>query len=80
MKTAGKSIKQCKQYFDREDILSQVEITNLSIDKFFDGTSYSLSSKKFHRKESVAKSIDIKGSTKFGTTIIKRREVVEKEL
>ena len=29
------AIKQCKQYRDREQILSQVEITNLSIDEFF---------------------------------------------
>ena len=28
------AIKQCKQYVDREEILSKVEVTNLSIDDF----------------------------------------------
>ena len=37
------AIKQCKQYPDHEEILSQVEITNLSIDEFFDGSFYSSS-------------------------------------
>ena len=75
-----KAIKQCKQYLDREEILSQVEITNLSIDEFFDGSSYSSSPERFPRKESVAEILDIKDSTKSGNTFIKRRELAEKEL
>ena len=35
------AIKQCKQYLGREEILSQVETTNLSIDELFDGSFYS---------------------------------------
>ena len=74
------AIKQCKQYLDREAILSQVQITNLSIDEFFDGSSYSSSPERFPRKESVAEIVDIKGSTKSVTIFIKRKELVEKEL
>ena len=74
------AIKQCKQYLDREEILSEVEITNLSIDEFFDGSSYSSSPERFPWKESVAEILDIKGSTKSVTTFIKRKELVEKEL
>ena len=72
------AIKQCKQYLDREEILSQVEITNLSIDEFFDGSSYSSSPERFPRKESVAEILDIKSSPKSVTTFIKRKELVEK--
>ena len=72
------AIKQCKQYLDREETLSQVQITNLSIDEFFDGSSYSSSSERFPRKESVAEILDIKDSTKSVTTFIKRKELVEK--
>ena len=80
-KNRGKiAIKQCKQYLDCEEILSQVEITNLSIDEFFDGSSYSSSPERFPRKESVAEILDIKDSTKSGNTFIKRRELAEKEL
>ena len=71
--------KQCKQYLDREEILSQVEITNLSIDEFFDGSSYSSSPERLPRKESVAEILDIKGSTKSDTTFIKTSKLVEKE-
>ena len=74
------AIKQCKQYRDREQILSQVEITNLSIDEFFEGSSYSSSPERFPRKESVAEILDIKGSTKSVTTFIKTSKLVEKEL
>ena len=74
------AIKQCKQYLDREEILSQVEITNLSIDEFFDGSSYSSSPERFPRKGSVAEILDIKGPTKSVTTFMKRKELVEKEL
>ena len=73
------AIKQCKQYLDREEILSQVEITNLSIDEFFDGSSYSSSPERLPRKESVAEILDIKGSTKSDTTFIKTSKLVEKE-
>ena len=80
-KTRGEiAIKQCKQYLDREEILSQFEITNLSMDEFFDGSSYSSSPESSSGKESVAEILDIKGSTKFDTAFIKRRELVEKEL
>ena len=80
-KNRGKiAIKQCKQYLDCEEILSQVEITNLSIDEFFDGSSYSSSPERFPRKESVAEILDIKGSTKSVTTFIKRKKLLEKEL
>ena len=72
-----KAIKQCKQYLDREEILSQVEITNLSIDEFFDGSSYSSSPERFPRKESVAEILDIKGSTKSVTTFIKGKELLD---
>ena len=72
------AIKQCKQYLDREETLSQVQITNLSIDEFFDGSSDSSSSERFPRKESVAEILDIKDSTKSVTTFIKRKELVEK--
>ena len=74
------TIKQCKQYLDREEILPQVEITNLSIDEFFDGSSYSSSPERFPRKESVAEILDIKGSTKSVIAFIKRKELAEKEL
>ena len=74
------AIKQCKQYLDREEILSEVEITNLSIDEFFDGSSYSSSPERFPRKESVAEILDIKGSTKSVIAFIKRKELAEKEL
>ena len=74
------AIKQCKQYRDREQILSQVEITNLSIDEFFEGSSYSSSPERFPRKESVAEILDIKGSTKSVTTFMKTSKLVEKEL
>ena len=41
-KTGGEiAIKQCKQYLDREQILSQAEISNLSTDGIFDESSYS---------------------------------------
>ena len=56
------AIKQCKQYLDREETLSQVQITNLSIDEFFDGSSDSSSSERFPRNESVAEILDIKDS------------------
>ena len=80
-KNRGKiAIKQCKQYLDCEEILSQVEITNLSIDEFFDGSSYSSSPERFPRKESVAEILDIKGSTKSVIAFIKRKELAEKEL
>ena len=74
------AIKQCKQYLDREEILSQVEITNLSINEFFDGSSYSSSPERSPGKESVTEILDIKGSTKSETNFVKRRELVEKEL
>ena len=74
------AIKQCKQYLDREEILSQVEITNLSIDEFFDGSSYSSSPERFLRKENVAEVLDIKCSTSSVTTFRKRKDLVEKEL
>ena len=74
------AIKQFKQYLDREEILSQVEKTNLSIDEFFHGRSYSSSPERFPRKESVAEVLDIKCSPKSVTTFIKRKELVEKEL
>ena len=80
-KTRGEiAIKECKQYLDREEILSQIEITNLSIDEFFDGSSYSSSPKISPRKESVSEILDIKGSTKSETTFIIRRELIKKEL
>ena len=72
------AIKQCKQYLDCEEILSQVEITNLSIDEFFDGSCYSSSPERSPGKESVVEILDIKGSTKSDTTFVKRRERVEK--
>ena len=71
------AIKQCKQYLDREEILSEVEITNLSIDEFFDGSSYSSSPERFPWKESVAEILDIKGSTKSVTTFIKGKELLD---
>ena len=74
------AIKQCKQYLDCEEILSQVEITNLSIDEFFDGSCYSSSPERSLGKESVVEILDIKGSTKSDTTFINRRELLEKEL
>ena len=73
-------MKQCKQYIDCEKILSQVEINNLSIDKFCNRNSYSSSPKRSTKKESVAEILDIKGSTKSDTTFINRRELLEKEL
>ena len=80
-KTRGEiAMKQCKQYLDREEILSQVKITNLSLDEFFDGSSYSTSPERFPRKESVAEILDIKGASNSVTTFIKRKELVEKEL
>ena len=51
----------------------------MSIDEFFDGSSYSSNSEWFPRKESVAQISDIKGCTKSDTTFLKRRELVEKE-
>ena len=72
--------KQYKQYLDREEILSQVEITNLSIDEIFDGRSYSWSSEKSPEIESLAEIIDIKGSNKSDTAFIKGRELAEKGL
>ena len=74
------AIKQCKQYLDREEILSQVEITNLSINEFFDGSSYSSSPERSPGKESVTEILDIKVSTKSETNFVKRRELIEKEL
>ena len=71
------AIKQCKQYLDREEILSQVEITNLSMDEFFDRSSYSSSPERFPRKESVAEILEIKGSTKSVTTFIKGKELLD---
>ena len=47
------AIKQCKQYLDREVVVSQVKITNLSVYEFFDGSSYSSSPERFPRKESA---------------------------
>ena len=41
------AVKQCKQYLDREETLCQVGITNLSIDEFFDGSSYPSSPGRF---------------------------------
>ena len=61
-------------------ILSQVQITNLSIDEFFNGSSCSSSPESFPWKENVAEILDIKGSAKSDTTFTKRRELVEKEL
>ena len=52
----------------------------MSIDEFFDGSSYSSSPERFPRKESVAEILDIKGSTKSVTTFIKRKKLLEKEL
>ena len=52
----------------------------MSIDKLFDGSSYSSSPERFPRKESVAEIVDIKGSTKSVTIFTKRKELVEKEL
>ena len=74
------AIWQCKRYLDREEILSQAEIRNWSIDKFFDGSSYSSITERFPRKESVAEILDIQGSTKSATTFLKRKELVEREL
>ena len=74
------AIWQCKRYLDREEILSQAEIRNWSIDKFFDGSSYSSIPERFPRKESVAEILDIQGSTKSVTTFLKRKELVEREL
>ena len=73
-------MKQCKQYIDCEKILSQVEINNLSIDKFCNRNSYSSSPKRSAKKESVVEILDIKGSTKSDTIFINRRELLEKEL
>ena len=50
------AIKQCKQHLDREKILSEVEITNLSIDEFFDESSYSSSPERFPGKKVWQKS------------------------
>ena len=72
------AIKQCKYYLDRAAILCQVQITNLSIDEFFDGSSYSSSPERFARKESVVEILDMKGSTKSVTTFTKRNKLVEK--
>ena len=72
--------KQYQQYLDREEILSQVEITNFSIDEFFDGRSYSSSPEKSPEIESLAEIIDIKGSNKSDTAFIKGRELAEKGL
>ena len=81
IKTAGEiAIKQCKQYLDHEEILSQVEITNLPIDEFFNRSSYSSIPERFPKKESVGVILYIKGSTKSDITFIKRMELVEKEL
>ena len=52
----------------------------MSIDEFFDGSSYSSSPERFPRKESVAEILDIKGSTKSVIAFIKRKELAEKEL
>ena len=52
----------------------------MSIDKFFDGSSYSSFPKRFSRKESVAVILDIKGSPKSVTSFITSKELVEKEL
>ena len=56
------AIKQCKQYLDREEMLSRVKITNLFTDEFFDGSSYSSSSERPPEKENVAEILDIKNS------------------
>ena len=68
------ALKQHKQYLDREEILSQVEITNLSLDELFDGSS-SFSSPE-REKESVSEILDIKSSIKSDATFLKRRESV----
>ena len=52
----------------------------MSIDEFFDASSYSSSPERSSEKESVTEILDIKGSTKSDTTFIKRRELVKKEL
>ena len=52
----------------------------VTIDEFFDGSSYSSNPERSTRKESVAEILDIKSSTKSDSTFIKRRELVEKEL
>ena len=49
----------------------------MSIDEFFDGSSYSSSPERFPRKESVAEILDIKGSTKSVTTFIKGKELLD---
>ena len=74
------AIKQCKQYLDCGEILSQAETAYLSIDEFSDGSSYSSIPERFPRKESLGEILDIKGSTKSVTTFIKRKELAEKEL
>ena len=74
------SNKAIKQYLDCEKIPSQVEITNLSIAEFFDGSSCSSSPERSTKNESVEEILDIKGSTKSDTTFVKRRELVRKEL
>ena len=49
----------------------------MSIDEFFDGSSYSSSPERFPRKESVAEILEIKGSTKSVTTFIKGKELLD---
>ena len=64
--------KQCKQYLDREEILSQVEITSMSIENFLMEVLIPRVPKDSpSRKESVVETLDIKGSTKSDTTIVK---------